>query len=256
MNVLRPSLLPGLLEALQRNSSRKNEDVAFFEVGRVFLPAKETAREERRLALALTGHRNPGFWQGEERAAKMDVFDLKGLLETFFGALGLRGATYNREPEGSRFFVESAGIYLGKLKLGLMGQLSPQAAKLFDLRDAVLLAELNLDHVLARRSTARSFKPLPSFPAIRRDVAMVVPETVSHEAVLSVVKQSKPAFLEEVELFDVFRGKNIPAGQKSLAYAFTYRHLERTLTDAEVNAIHEKVVGQFKAQLQAVVRDS
>jgi phenylalanyl-tRNA synthetase beta chain len=94
------------------------------------------------------------------------------------------------------------------------------------------------------------------FPAVRRDVAMLVPEATAHEAIVNVVKQVRPPNLEKFELFDIFRGQNIPAGRKSLAYAFTYRNPERTLTDAEVNAAHEKLVEQFKQTLQATVRES
>jgi phenylalanyl-tRNA synthetase beta chain len=144
---------------------------------------------------------------------------------------------------------------LGKQQLGEFGQLLPPLAKRYDLRDAVFLAELNLDLLLARRNPSKSFKSLPSFPSIRRDVAMIVPDATTHEAVLQVVKQTKPANLESVELFDVFRGKNVPAGQKSLAYAFTYRSAERTLTDAEASAAHENLVEQFKKVLQAAVRE-
>jgi phenylalanyl-tRNA synthetase beta chain len=114
--------------------------------------------------------------------------------------------------------------------------------------------ELNLDLIIARRASSKSFKPLPHFPSIRRDIAMLLPEAITHEAVLQTVKQAKAANLETVELFDIFRGKNVPEGQKSLAYAFTYRSPEKTLTDAEVNAAHEKVVTALKSQLQATVR--
>ena len=117
------------------------------------------------------------------------------------------------------------------------------------------MAELNLDLLLARRNPAKSFKPLPQFPSIRRDVAMLVPETTTHDVVLQTVKLTKPANLEAVDLFDVFRGQNVPAGQKSLAYAFTYRAADKTLTDTEVNAAHDKVVADFKQKLQAVVRE-
>jgi len=137
-----------------------------------------------------------------------------------------------------------------------MGLLLPGLAKKYDLRDAVLLAELNLDLLLTRRNAGKVFKPLPAFPSIRRDAALVVAEAVTHDAVLATVKQAKPQNLESVELFDIFRGKNIPAGQKSMAYAFTYRHAERTLTDAEVNATHQKVVQQLQTDLPAVVRES
>jgi phenylalanyl-tRNA synthetase beta chain len=255
MDVLRPSLLPGLIQSLRHNVSRKNYDVGFFEVGRVFAQSNSQEREERRVAIALTGQRNALFWSGGEREAKFDVYDLKGLIEEFFDEFGMRGMTYNRRPENTALFLESATIHLGKQQLGEFGQLLPLLARHYDLRDAVFLAELNLDLLLARRNASRSFKPLPAFPTVRRDVAMIVPEATTHEAVLQIVKQTKPANLESVELFDVFRGKNVPAGQKSLAYAFTYRNAERTLTDAEVTAAHEKLVEQFKKSLQAAVRE-
>ena len=260
MNVLRPSLLPGLLDALRQNLSHKNYDVALFELGRVFTGQNESGRavirEERRLAIALTGQRDPTFWSGAERDAKFDIYDLKGVLEEFFEQFGLRGLTFNNRTGSTALMLESGTVHLGKFPIGEMGQLLPALGKRYDLRDAVFLAELNLDLLLARRNTGKSFRPLPAFPSIRRDVAMLVPEAITHEAVLQAVKQAKPANLESVELFDVFRGKNVPAGQKSLAYAFTYRSTERTLTDTEVNASHEKVVEQLKQKLQAIVRDS
>ena len=193
------------------------------------------------------------FWSGGEREAKLDVYDLKGVIEEFFEQFGLRGMTYNRRAESTALFLESATIQLGKQQLGEFGQLLPTLAKKYDLRDAVFLAELNLDLLLARRNPSKSFKSLPAFPSIRRDVAMLVPEATTHDAVLQIVKQTKPANLESVELFDVFRGKNVPEGQKSLAYAFTYRNPEKTLTDAEATAAHEKLVEQFKKVLQATV---
>ena len=267
MNALRPSLLPGLLDSLRHNVSRQNLDLALFEVGRVFgasraangNPAKETAPpiEGRRVAIALTGQRNPGFWAGAERDAKFDLGDLKGIVEEFLDQFGLRGVSYAKREGGTALFLESAVISLGgRVALGELGQLLPPLAKRYDLRDAVWLAELDLDQLLARRNAGKAFKALPQFPSIRRDVAMLVPESATHEAVLAAVKQAKAANLECVELFDVFRGQNVPAGQKSVAYAFTYRGADRTLTDAEVNTAHERLVGVLKDRLHAVVRDA
>jgi phenylalanyl-tRNA synthetase beta chain len=256
MNVLRPSLLPGLLNALRHNIARQNTDVALFEIGRVFLQPHGQFKEERRLGVALTGRRSPAFWAGAERDAKFDLHDLKGALEEFLEQFGLRGVTWARREDDRAFFLESAAIQLGKLTLGEMGQLSPVLQKRHDLRDAVFLAELDFEQVLARRAPSKTFKPLPLFPTIRRDVAMLVPEETAHEAIVNVVKQVRPPNLEKFELFDVFRGQNIPAGQKSLAYAFTYRNAERTLTDAEVNTAHEKLVEQLKQTLQATVREA
>ena len=257
MNVLRPSLLPGLLDSLQHNLSRQNGDVALFEVGRVFTLVNGQLKEERRIAIALTGRRAATFWIGSERDAKFDASDLKGMLEEFLEQYGLRGVAYTKRAESTPLFLESATVALGgKLPLGEMGQLQPALAKKYDLRDAVFLAELNLDTLLARRNPSRSFKPLPQFPAIGRDVAMLVPESTTHDAVLAAVSQAKPSNLECAELFDIFRGKGVPEGQKSMAYAFTYRAADRTLTDAEVNAAHEKVIAQLQQGIGATLRTS
>jgi phenylalanyl-tRNA synthetase beta chain len=296
MNVLRPSLLPGLLDSLRHNLHHKNHDVGLFEIGRVFTvagpavpsgpqsarpnnqlasSAPKTAvnspsplvgegrgegvgaavKEPRRIAMAITGSRNPLFWSGEERDAKFDIYDLKGMVEVLFERAGLRGAQWIRNPEPRGLYIESATIMLGKQTIGELGQLQPLLARKYDLRDPVFLAELDLDLILARRAAGKSFKAIPQFPGVRRDIAMLVPENVTHEAVASAVKQLKPQNLENLELFDVFRGKNVPEGQKSVAYAFHYRNSERTLTDNEVNAAHDRVVTELKQRLGATIRE-
>jgi phenylalanyl-tRNA synthetase beta chain len=120
----------------------------------------------------------------------------------------------------------------------------------------VYLAELDLDVLLQRRTTNKSFKALPQFPASERDVAMLVSEAVTHADVLAVVKKTKPANLVSTNLFDVFRGKNVPEGQKSLAYSFTYRNAEKTLKDKEVNTAHDQLVAALTEKLSATIRDT
>lgn len=272
MDVLRPSLLPGLIHSLRHNVSRKNYDVALFEIGRVFRSADSLVRtnhssaenadmavrapmEERRIAIAITGQRALPFWNGDDREAKFDAYDLKGLAEEFLEQFGLRGVAFGKRAESTALFLESAAVTLGgKLPLGELGQLQPALAKKYDLRDAVFLAEFNLDLLINRRNPSKSFKALPQFPSSRRDVAILVPESVSHDSVLQTVKQAKAANLESIELFDVFRGQGVPEGQKSLAYAFTYRAADKTLTDADVNSAHEKVLASLKSQLKAELR--
>lgn len=256
MNVLRPSLIPGLLETLTHNLHHKNEDVATFELGRVFSKQSGQLREEKHLSVALTGRRTSPFWSGADRAATCDIFDLKGLLEEFFANFGFPRIVWSRRPEPSALFVESAQILLGgKLPLGELGQLQPALAKRYDLRDNVFIAQLNLDTILARRNAVKSFKQLLHFPSIRRDIAMIVPESTTHDSVLAAARHAKPANLEKCDLFDVFRGKNVQEGHKSMAYAFTYRHSDRTLTDSEVNAAHDKLVSHLKQKLKATIRE-
>ena len=255
MDVLRPSLLPGLIHSLRHNVSRKNYDVALFEIGRVFKNENGQTKENRNVAIAITGQHALPFWSGDDRNAKFDAYDLKGLAEEFLEQFGLRGIAFGKRAESTALFLESAAVTLGgKLPLGELGQLLPTLAKKYDLRDAVFLAEFNLDLLLSKRNASKSFKALPQFPSSRRDVAMLVPEAVTHDAVIQAVKQAKAAFLETVELFDVFRGKSVPEGQKSLAYAFTYRATDKTLTDAEVNSAHAKVLETLKAQLPVELR--
>ena len=256
MDVLRPSLLPGLLTILRHNVSRKNHDVALFEIGRVFTNLNGQTKENRSIAIALTGQRALPFWSGGERDAKFDAYDLKGLVEDLLEQFGLRGIAFGKRTDSTTLFLESAAVTLGgKLPLGELGQLLPTLAKKYDLRDATFLAEFNLDALLSKRNANKSFKALPQFPSSRRDVAMIVPDLTTHDAVLQTVKSAKPANLEAVELFDVFRGKHVPEGQKSLAYAFTYRAPDKTLTDADVNAAHAKIVDALKTQLAAVIRE-
>jgi phenylalanyl-tRNA synthetase beta chain len=257
MSVLRPSLLPGLLDALKHNLHHKSTDAALFELGRVFLRGDDgVCAEHRRLAIAMTGRRSAGFWQGAERAARADFFDLKGMLEEFLVQFGVRGVQWTKRPGNGGLFLESAQLALGgKLFLGEAGQLLPALAKRYDTRDAVFLAELDLGQLLTRRSMDRKFQSLPAFPSIRRDLAMIVPEEVTHDAVVRAARQARPANLEAIELFDVFRGQPVSAGHKSVAYAFTYRAADRTLTDPEVNAAHERLLAHLKQAVGAVIRD-
>jgi phenylalanyl-tRNA synthetase beta chain len=255
MNVLRPSLLPGLLDAIRHNLHHQTHEVRLFELGKVFKASANAPAEERRLAVAITGNRNNPFWSGADRDAKADIYDLKGIIEMLLEKLGIRGVNFTRNESASAPYIESASLQLGKFSFGEFGQFNPLLGRKYDLRDPLLVAELNLDILLARRNPAKTFKSLGAFPSVRRDVAMIVDESVTHEAVVAAVKQAKPANLEGTELFDVYRGKGVPEGRKSVAYAFTYRNPERTLTEQEVNAAHEKLVAEFRARINATVRD-
>ena len=252
MDMLRPSLLPGLLDSVRNNLTRRNEDLGLFEIGRTFAPGQS---EICRLAVVLTGLQQSMFW-GDNEGVQTSVADLKGVLEDFLERFGVFGVGYERREESTILYLESAELRLGKQVIGEIGQLEPVLGRHYECRSPVFLAELDLGVLLQRRTRAKSFKALPQFPAIVRDVAMLVPETIKHDDVMALVKKVKPENLTHTKLFDVFRGKNVPAGQKSVAYAFTYRHAERTLTDDEVNAAHGEIVAALCDQLTATIRDT
>jgi phenylalanyl-tRNA synthetase beta chain len=255
MNVLRPSLLPGLLDVLQHNVSHRNTDVAVFEIGRVFLPGESTVTESRKLAIAWIGNRQLGFWKGGAKAEKVDIFDLKGLLDGFLDGFGIRGFSWRTEScEQGQFFIEKASLCLGRNTLGEMGQLMPLVAREFDIKDSVFMAELDLDRLVAMRVHSRSFKPIPAYPSVRRDIAMLVAESTTHMEVQRAVKKAKVQQLDSVEVFDVFRGKHVPEGKKSVAYSFVYRDASKTLTDSEVNKAHDKLIAHLQTSLSAEIR--
>jgi phenylalanyl-tRNA synthetase beta chain len=255
MNVLRPSLLPGLLDVLKHNVSHRNTDVAVFEIGRVFLPGESAVTESRKLAIAWIGNRQLGFWKGGAKAEKADIFDLKGLLDGFLDEFGIRGFSWRTEScEQGEFFIEKASLCLGKNTLGEMGQLMPLVAREFDIKDSVFMAELDLDRLVAMRVHSRSFKSIPAYPSVRRDIAMLVAESTTHMEVQRAVKKAKVQQLDSVEVFDVFRGKHVPEGKKSVAYSFVYRDASKTLTDSEVNKAHDKLIAHLQTSLSAEIR--
>ena len=251
MDVLRPSLLPGLLDSACNNLTRRNEDLGLFEIGRTFAAEQP---ETRRLAMLLSGTPKPMYW-GDTNDAQSCLADLKGLLEGFLERFGVFGVGYERRVESTALYLESAELKLGKQVIGEIGQLLPLLSREYECRDAVFLAELNIDVLLRRRTRAKSFKSLPQFPAIVRDVAMIVEDSVTHAHVLGVVKNAKLENLVDTRLFDVFRGKNVSEGQKSMAYTFVYRNADRTLTDDEVNNEHAKLVAALNESLSAIIRD-
>jgi phenylalanyl-tRNA synthetase beta chain len=225
---LRSSLVPGLLANLRTNVSRHQFDVKLFEVGQVFAG---DGRESLRLALAVTGRREPHAWETGARDAKLDYYDVKGGLEALGETLG--------------------GLVNAEIK-----QISPAQARKLDLRDAVYVAEVELEPLLTRGTREKTFHELPKFPAVVRDVALVVDEGVTHGEIVAAIEKNRNKVLEQVELFDIYRGSSIPTGKKSMAYSLTFRAADRTLTDAEVNGAHEQLKRSLVQTLQCEVRES
>ena len=135
-------------------------------------------------------------------------------------------------------------------------QISPIQAKKLDLRDAVYVAELELGSLLAAQTHEKTFRELPKFPAVVRDMALVVDETVSHAEIVAAIDKGRNKVLERVELFDIYMGSSIPTGKKSMAYSLTFRAADRTLTDAEVNGAHEQLKRSLVQTLKCEIRES
>jgi len=247
---LRPSLIAGLLGVLERNVRAGAERVAIFELGRVFLPG--SGKEERHLGILLWGSLSGApHWRSSEKR-QLDFMDLKGAIE-WVAADGLLFQQVER-PE----FALATEIRLLNSTIGIAGQLAFSSATAVDAPGAVLVAELNVDPVLAAHARHPVFREIERFPAIARDIAMIVPETISHEQVVRLIDETKEPLLESVQLFDLFIGKEesgVGAGRKSLAYRLTYRNKSRTLTHEEVSAVHAKIRERLQRELGAELRE-
>jgi phenylalanyl-tRNA synthetase beta chain len=253
-SVLRPTLLFGLLETLQTNVRRQVPDARLFEVGRVFRSAGlgKLAHEETRLGLLVTGFRGPRSWHSGK--PRTDVFDVKGAVENVVEALGRSevaveavDAPYLEEGRGATLLVEGTAV-------GVIGELHPRVQEAFGLPAAAFFAEVSLDGLDAAPAREIRHRPLPRFPGVERDLAVVLPVTVPAAEVARVMRAGANPCLRRVLLFDVYTGEQVGPGRKSLAYSLWYQAEDRTLTDAEVSAMHREVVERLRSSLGAEVR--
>jgi len=243
---LRPSLLPGLLGVLDHNVRAGAERVAIFETGRVFEPASG-GEEEKRIAILLWGSVGGQIhWRSEKR--QVDFFDLKGAIELARTSLSFRRAHRAN-------FALAVEITAGNQLVGIAGQLTNSLASTIDASGGVFVAEVSLDFPTSGLGSHATFRELGKFPAISRDIAMIVAEDLTHERIWEVIFNPKEPLLERVEFFDLFAGPEIGHGKKSLAYRLTYRDRSRTLTSEEVNAAHAKIRERLRSELGAQLRE-
>ena len=242
---LRPNLISGLLDVLERNIRAGAESVFIFEIGRAFIPP--SGKEERHLGILLWGNiGSASNWRSQTKR-NVDLFDLKGTLEGIVPNLSFGQA---KRPG----FALAVEIFSNDERIGFAGQLSADKSSA---PDSVLTAELNLD-AFATGGSAKKFRELDRYPAITRDIAIIVPEKLTHDEILGLIKNSSEPLLESVALFDLFEGAertaSIASG-KSLAYRLTYRAKNRTLTNEEVTKAHAKVRERLKSELGATLRE-
>ncbi|HET9856524.1 MAG TPA: phenylalanine--tRNA ligase subunit beta [Chthoniobacterales bacterium] len=240
---LRPSILVGLLAVLDRNIRAGAERVAIFEIGRTFIPP--SGKEERHLGVLIWGNSaGAPDWRSQTNR-RLDLFDLKGALENVVPKLSLRPGNF---PD----LALPVDIYSGDRMIGFGGQLSSAKSSA---PGSVFVAELHADLLLKPDELSRKFRDIEKFPAVTRDIAMILPEETSHEKILRAIENPKEPLLESVELFDLFAGENVGSARKSLAYRLTYRDRSRTLTSEEVSAVHAKIRERLRHDLGAELRE-
>jgi phenylalanyl-tRNA synthetase beta chain len=244
---LRQSFYPSLLDVLTRNVLGGAQRVAIFEVGRVFIPPEGS--EERHLGILLWGNSAPSaHWRSDN--CILDYFDLKGAIESI-----IPSASFKRVERLD--LILALEIWRNDERIGFAGQVASERTKTIGPSHPVLFAELNVD-LIANVARAQTFHEIDKFPAITRDIAMIVPEELSHEKILATMSGANEPLLASIELFDVFsgsEGQSFGAGKKSLAYALTYRDKTRTLTNDEITVVHAKIRERLQRELGVELRE-
>ena len=238
--IMRPSLLAGMLDVVRRNISRRNLNLALFEIGRVFSANKEKFPEERdELMIAMTGIRHPERFSAELKET-YDFYDLKGCLEGMLEILGVVKYTV-KAAQDSRFCNgECAELFFGKQSVGFFGRAADKLTKGMRLQTPLYMAVLSMNALLNAARKPEEYQKLSPFPGTTRDVAFLAPLEMENAKALDFIRRAGVKNLVDVQLFDIFVDDTM-AGRKSMAYTLTFRSPEKTLTDEEVNQAHEKL---------------
>jgi phenylalanyl-tRNA synthetase beta chain len=252
---LRRTLLPGLLNTARANL-RFLDRVAIFEVGRVYVPRPGATlpAEPRRLGALLVGPREASTWLAHD-AGPLGFFDLKGIVEDLVARLSLPKVTWERGEHPAMHPGRTARLLVDGAEAGFAGELHPLVRAAFDLPDTpVAVMELDLDALLAPWGAAMPMTELSAQPAVYEDLALIVDEGTPAVQVVELIRQSGGKLLVDARLFDVYRGQQIPAGKKSLAYALTFQAPDRTLSDEDAKKLRQKIVARLERELGAVLR--
>ena len=263
LNVMRQTLLFGGLESIAHNSNRKNPDLRFFEFGNCyrFDPEKQDPEnpmraytEEQYLGLWVTGKRVSGSWAHPDEESSF--YELKAHVENIFCRIGLKPGMAVLKKSDNDVFAKAIAIENrgGKL-LGEMGIVSVKQLKVAGIDSPVYYAELNWTALMkAVRKNKVHFEEISKYPAVSRDLALLIDKCVEFEQIEQIARQTERKLLKSVELFDVYEGKNLPEGKKSYAVNFILQDEQRTLNDKQIDAIMQKLIANLKKQLNAELR--
>lgn len=256
-SVLRTSLIPNLLSTVCSNLNKWNSNLRLFEIGKIFIDQGESRQpvEKTCLTSICTGLRHPeGVHFSRD---EVDFFDIKGGMEAVFQALGISGYSLDQAVESAPYLRREAAarIVLDLKTLGFVGEMDPSVCEGFDIKERVFIFELSFDDLVETYKGLKVFKPLPRYPAVMRDMAIIVSEAVPASQILHMINEQGGDIIENVFIFDVYQGRQVERGYKSLALRVIYRSSEKTLEDEEVNAIHQRIVNDILSKFNGRLRE-
>lgn len=245
-SIMRTTTIPDILAALSRNYNRRVEGAKLFELSKVYLPIEgegvKLPEERQVLTLGMYGN--------------VDFYDVKGVIEELIAALGIEEIEFKPEKNNPVFHPgKTAKLLLDGKDFGIIGQIHPETAKKFECPQDTYVGFVNFEILAGYSKMTSEYKPLPKYPAVTRDIAMLVKDEIMVKEIEDIIKKNSGKILEDVRLFDVYKGKQVPDGTKSIAYSITFRAEERTLTDDDVNKVMEKILNGLKTRLGAQLRE-
>ncbi|MCB0382693.1 MAG: phenylalanine--tRNA ligase subunit beta [Psychroserpens sp.] len=251
LSVMRQSLLFSGLEAVSYNINRKRDNLKLYEFGKTYHNFNGNREEFKRLAIFLTGNKNSLRWNSPVQ--KSDFFYLKGIVNSTLERLGL--SKHKVSPTKNDVFSEGISLSIGKTRLVDFGIVNKKILKHFGISQEVLFAEFDWDNIVSMtKHQDIKFTEIPKYPEVRRDFALLLDEQVTFEAIDTIAMQTEKQLLKDVDLFDVYQGKNLPKGKKSYAVSFTIQDENKTLTDKQIDKIMNKLQANFEKQLGAELR--
>jgi len=265
--VMRTMLLPGLLENVLRNVSFQKNAVKLFEIGKVFTPKGENEQplEKHRLAGVLSGNRYGEASAYHFKQQSVDFLDAKGAVEYLLQGLRVLGAGEASVlrfslPDQSRIEpfcdpTQCLTIQAGEQEMGCVARILPDVLRKFGIKQDVFFFDLDLDALCQLEAVAKTFSPLPVFPAVGRDIAMLVPVDVAAGELVAAVLAAREPLIERCEIFDVYQGGSLPSGSKSVALSVTYRSSQKTLTEKNVEKVHMKIVNMLSSKFAGTLRE-
>ena len=243
-SVMRTTTLPSIMESLGRNYSRNNDYVRLFEIGRVYIPNEDESKlptEKNILTIGIYGD--------------CDYLDLKGIVENVIDGLGIAKAKYVRESENPSYHPgKTAALMVRNKKAGVFGEIHPDVIENYGIDVDCYVAELDLDALFEASNMNKSYKALPKFPAVTRDIALLCDDSILVAEIEETIRKAGGNLVEKFQLFDIYKGAQIPEGKKSIAYAIAYRDEKKTLEDKDIAKVHEKILKALEHKLGAVLR--
>lgn len=246
-SVMRTLLTPNMMEVLSKNFAKGNKSARLFEIGKIFNNVKINCDGQ---PLEAEGLCIGAYGDG------VDFFEVKGIVDGLLDLLGIQGAEYEAESGLPMYHPgRCANIISDGELIGTIGEMHPDVAERYGISERVYTCELLFTIVMSQSKTEIIYKPLPKYPAVTRDIALLVDENVTVGSIMDIIEENGGELLEKAELFDVYRGKQIESGKKSVAFALTYRDAEKTLTDDEVSKVHKNILSGLEKELNAVLRE-